>query len=266
MEIGASSACFYPVETEKAFLHIAELGFRHSEIFFNCRSELRPSFVRELKEIKDAYAMDVVSLHPYRSFAEGYNFFSSYKRRFEDGIEDYKRYFYAAAMLEAKYIVMHGSKKRIDITFDEYAERFGKLNEIARSFGCTVAHENVVHYVGASPEFMIFMKKQLGDDFKMVLDVKQARRAGFEPMEFIEPMKNNIVHVHLSDCDAKHDCIPPSEKGDFDFYKLFTELHKIGYSGRYIIELYSDNFLDRNQITGSAKYLEDILNKVREGR
>lgn len=266
MEIGASSACFYPLETEKAFLHIAELGFRHSEIFFNCRSELKPSFVRELREIKDAYGVDVVSLHPYRSFAEGYNFFSSYERRYKDGIEDYKRYFDAAATLGAKYIVMHGSKKRIDITFEEYAERFGKLNEIAHSFGCTVAHENVVQYVGATPEFMSFMKKQLGDEFKMVLDVKQARRAGVDPMEFIETMKSNIVHVHLSDCDSTHDCIPPGENGDFDFEKLFTELHKIGYNGRYIIELYSDNFLDRKQITNSARYLEDILNKVRQGR
>ncbi len=266
MEIGASSACFYPLETEKAFLHIAELGFRHSEIFFNSHSELSPSFVRELREIKDAYYMDVVSLHPYCSFAEGYNFFSSYERRFKDGVEDYKRYFDAAATLGAKYIVMHGSKKRIDISFEEYAERFGKLNEIAASFGCTVAHENVVHYVGATTEFMSFMKNQLGDNFKMVLDIKQARRAGVDPLEFIEIMKNNIVHVHLSDCDSEHDCIPPGEKGDFDFRKLFYELHKVGYDGRYIIELYSDNFLDRKQITNSAKYLEDILIKVRERR
>ncbi|MBQ8503695.1 MAG: sugar phosphate isomerase/epimerase [Clostridia bacterium] len=267
MEIGASSACFYPLETEKAFLHIAELGFKYSEIFFNCRSELKPAFVRDLKEIKDAYGMNVVSLHPYRSFAEGYNFFSSYERRYLDGIDDYKRYFNAAATLGAKYIVMHGAKNRIDISLEEYAERFGKLNEVARSFGCTVAHENVVHFVGAQPEFMLFMKKQLGDEFKMVLDIKQARRACVNPFDFIEIMGNNIVHVHLSDCDSEgHDCLPPDEKGEFGFRKLFTELHKVGYNGRYMIELYSNNFHDRNEIINSAKYLENILNEVREGK
>lgn len=264
MEIGASSACFYPLETEKSFLQIAELGFKYSEIFFNCRSELAPSFVRELKEIKDAYGMNVVSLHPYRSFAEGYNFFSSYERRFFDGIEDYKRYFDAAAILGAKYIVMHGAKGKLDISLEEYAERFGKLNDVAKTFGCTVAHENVVDFVGATPEFMGFMRDYLGDSFKMVLDVKQARRAKQNPFDFINLMKKSIVHVHLSDFDLGHDCMPPDEKGFFGFRELFTELHKIGYNGRYMIELYSNNFADKNEIIKSAKYLEEILNSVRQ--
>ncbi len=267
MEIGASSACFYPLETEKSFLHIAELGFKYSEIFFNCRSELKPSFVRELKTIKDAYGMNVVSLHPYRSFSEGYDFFSSYSRRYRDGIDGYKRYFQAAETLGAKYIVMHGAKGRLDISIEEYAERFGKLNEVAKKFGCTVAHENVVHFAGQSPEFMAFMKNYLGDEFKMVLDVKQARRADVDPFEFISVMKNNIVHVHLSDCDDNgHDCLPPDEKGAFEFQRLFNQLHKVGYNGRYIIELYSNNFSDEKEIIRSAKYLEGILNQVREGK
>ena len=42
MEIGASSACFYPLETERSFLHIAELGFNHCEIFFNAHFDLSP--------------------------------------------------------------------------------------------------------------------------------------------------------------------------------------------------------------------------------
>lgn len=265
MEVGASSACFYPMETEKAFLHIAELGFNHSEIFFNSRSELERSFVRELKAIRDAYGINVTSLHPYRSFAEGYNFFSSYERRFLDGVDNYKRYFDAAATLGAKYIVLHGSKDRIDITREQYADRFRRLNEVARSFGCIVAHENVVDYIGARPEFMQSMKGYLGDEFKMVLDIKQARRAGVDPYEFIRIMGSNIVHVHLSDYSEGCDCLPPSEEGLFDFEVFFRELHKVGFNGKYMIELYSNNYSKENEILKSAKYLEGILNKVRQG-
>ena len=265
MEIGASSACFYPLETEKSFLHIAELGFTHSEIFFNSRSELEKGFIKELKAIQQAYKIDVTSLHPYRSFAEGYNLFSSYERRFIDGVDNYKRYFEAAASLGAKYIVLHGAKDRIDITFEKYAERFGRLNEVAKTFGCNVAHENVVNFVGANPEFMFFMKKYLGDDFKAVLDIKQARRADADPEDFIRVLGKSIVHLHLSDFDKDRDCIPPSEQGLFDFEKLFTSLHKVGYGGKYIIELYSNNFSKENQILKSAKYLEEILKKVRQG-
>ena len=262
MEIGASSACFYPMETEKSFLHIAKLGLTHSEIFFNSPSELEKPFIKELTAIRDAYGINVTSVHPFASFSEGYNFFSPYERRFYDGSESFKRYFEAAATLGARYIVLHGSKEKLEIPVEQYAERFGKLNEVANGFGCTVAHENVAKYIGASPDFMKTVKKHLGDSFKMVLDVKQARRSGVDPYEFINIMGDSIVHVHLSDCDGEHDCLPPSEKGLFDFERLFTELGKAGYKGRYIVELYSHNYCNESEILMSAKYLDGILNKV----
>lgn len=266
MEIGASSACFYPLETEKSFQNIAQLGFKCSEIFFNAPSELKKNFIKELKKIKDANEIDVVSLHPYRSFSEGYDLFSSYKRRYTDAVEKFKRYFDAAGELGAKYIVIHGSKFGFDIPAEEYAERFGKLNEIAKLHGCTVAHENVVNCAGALPDFMTFMRKHLGDEFKMVLDVKQAKRARVAPWDFIDAMGSNIVHVHLSDYfNKENDCVPPSEKGEFDFEKLFTLLQNAGYSGKYIVELYSDSFENQSEIVNSALYLETILNKVRQG-
>lgn len=266
MEIGASSACFYPLETEKSFLNIAELGFNHAEIFFNAHSELKPHYISELKRVKDAYGIEVVSLHPYGSFGEGYDFFSAYKRRFYDGIEYYKRYYNAAVLLGAKYIVMHGASMLYGINMEELAERFGVLNEVAQSFGCTVAHENIVNFLSATPNFHKYMKSQLGDSYKAVLDVKQARRAGVDPKEFIDVLGKNIVHVHLSDYNKDADCIVPGEEGLFDFEGLFTDLHRIGYSGRYIVELYADGYKSKKDIINSAKYLDALLKKVRQGQ
>ncbi len=262
MEIGASSACFYPMETEKAFLRIARLGFRHSEIFFNSPSELERPFLKELKAIGEAYGTKITSLHPYTSFAEGYILFSGYERRFHDGIELYKRYFDAAAVLGAEYIVLHGAKGLREISAEKYAERFARLNETAKSFGCTVAHENVVHFVGESPEFMKLMKDCIGDDFKMVLDIKQARRTGVDPLQFIEAMGSSIAHIHLSDYNKSCDCLPPSEEGLYDFSVLFSVLDKIGFGGNCMIELYSDNFSKEDEIIKSAKYLEGVFNKT----
>lgn len=265
MEIGASSACFYPLETERSLLHIAELGFNHCEIFFNAHSELHPTFIKELKAVKDAYGINVVSLHPYASFSEGYDFFSAYKRRFGDAMDNYKRYFEAANILGAKYIVMHGAARLYDIDMTEYAHRFSLINETAEECGCCVAHENVVNFLSATPDFTRFMREQLGDSYKMVLDVKQARRAGYKPENFIDIMKNNIVHVHLSDYSETMDCISPCQEGFFDFEELFTILHKAGYNGKYIIELYADGYERKADITKSAKYLDAILKKVRQG-
>ncbi len=262
MEIGASSSCFYPMETEKAFLEIASLGFKLSEIFINADSELEKPFVKELAKIKDENGMEVVSLHGCRSFAEGFDIFSKYKRRFYDSLESYKRYFEAANALGAKFIVLHGTKMKLDIPKEEYAERFFELQREAKSFGVTVAHENVVDFVGAKPDFMVYMKENLGDSFKMVLDIKQARRAGVDPFDFVEKAGESIVHVHLSDYSSDRDCVPPSKEGLFDFKKLFSALKNGGYSGKYIIELYSDSFKDKNEIKRASEYLESILEQA----
>lgn len=263
MEIGASSSCFYPMETEKAFLHVASHGFKNIEIFLNSSSETGKSFIKELKTIKDAYGVNVTSIHPYESFGEGYNFFSNYYRRYVDACENYKRFFSVAAELGAPYVIMHGAKFGADICDEEYAERFTRLNEIAMSNGCFVAHENVVTFSGERPEFMKLLKECGKENFKMVLDVKQARKAGVEPSEYIKAVGENIVHVHLSDKTENSDCAPPSEKGLFDFGELFTQLKDINYKGKYIIELYSDGFDSIEDIIQSAHYLEKVLDENR---
>lgn len=258
MEIGASSACFYPMETEKSFQLLAERGFRNIEIFLNAPCETKPYFVKELKNIKDSYSVNILALHPYESFGEGYNFFSNYYRRYLDACENYKRFFSAAAELGANYVIMHGAKHSADVCDEVYAERFTKLNEIAMTFGCFMAHENVVNFSGERPEFMALLKEYGKENFKMVLDVKQARKANVLPIEYIKAAGENLVHVHLSDCNEESLCAPPSEKGFFDFAELFTQLESINYKGKYIIELYSNGFKDVEDIINSAKYLERV--------
>ena len=262
MEIGASSACFYPMETEKSFQLLAENGFRNTEIFLNSPCETNASFIKELKNIKDSYGVNVLALHPYESFGEGYHFFSNYYRRYVDACENYKRFFSAAAELGADYVIMHGAKHGADICDEEYADRFTKLNEIAMTFGCFMAHENVVNFSGQRPEFMSLLKEYGKENFKMVLDVKQARKADVLPIEYIKAAGENIVHVHLSDCTGESQCAPPGENGLFDFGELFTQLQGINYKGKYIIELYSNGFKDIEDIINSAKYLEGVMQKI----
>jgi sugar phosphate isomerase/epimerase len=263
MEIGASSACFYPLETEKSFQLLAEHGFKNIEIFFNSPCETNASFIKELKNIKEHYGVNVTSVHPYESFGEGYNFFSAYRRRYADACENYKRFFSAAAQLGASYVIMHGAKHGADICDEEYAERFTRLNETAMTYGCFMAHENVVNFLGQKPEFISLLKKYGKENFKMVLDVKQARKANVLPIEYIRAAGESIIHVHLSDCNENSLCAPPSEDGFFDFGELFNQLESINYKGKYIIELYSDGFNGIEDIINSAKYLECVMQDLK---
>ncbi len=261
LSIGVSTSCYYPLATEESLKKIALPGAKTCEIFFNSFSELDKPFLNELCHIKDEYGIHVPSVHPFFSFAEPYLLFSEYERRFWDTVELYKKYFEAANTLGARILVLHGGKESNAVHEELYFERFAKLLEVGKAFGVMTAQENVVHYRSQSPNFLGRMKKYIGDDFKVVLDIKQAARAGCSPFEFIQLLKNTIVHVHISDSNNQHDCIPPGE-GTFDFARLLAEMNVLGYTGDYIIELYRHSFESDSQITASRIFMERLKDSV----
>ena len=53
MNLGVSTACFYPLETELSLEKIGKAGVKHTEIFFNALCELKQSFVDMLLDIKE---------------------------------------------------------------------------------------------------------------------------------------------------------------------------------------------------------------------
>lgn len=180
IQIGASTACFYPLETERALKRVGELGFSTAEVFFNSFSELRGPLLKAICREQEACKIQVVSVHPFSSGTEPFFLFSAYERRFHDTLEYYKRYFDAANALGAHLLVMHGLKPGASIEEPEYFERFGALVQLGRAQGIMVAQENVVQFSSQSPVFLARMRKALGNDFHMVLDLKQAVRSGLD--------------------------------------------------------------------------------------
>lgn len=261
MQIGASSSCFYPDDTLNSLIRVGELGFKTTEVFLNTPSETSQDFIYRLNEVKSRYALNIVSIHPYMSFAEGYCLFSTYKQRYHDYIEHYKTFFNLCEKVGAKYFVLHGAQEKPDYPTDIYCERFAGLVNTAKDFGVTVAQENVVHYHSQSPDFLLSMRQQLGDDFNMVLDIKQARRAGFKPEEFLSKLADCIVHIHVSDVNDDFDCVPPGE-GRFDFEGFFKAVAATGYDGAFIIELYRKSFTHDRQILCAGEFLKKILQKI----
>ena len=53
LDIGVSTACLYPMETEKALRALGEAGVRTVEVFFNADFEARPPILHELCRIRD---------------------------------------------------------------------------------------------------------------------------------------------------------------------------------------------------------------------
>ncbi|MBQ9940940.1 MAG: sugar phosphate isomerase/epimerase [Clostridia bacterium] len=259
-KIGVSTACFYPMYTEKALEEVSTLGVSVCEIFLNCFSELEKPFLEKLRGILRAGNLSVTSIHPFLSAMEGYLFFSSYDRRTDDGIEIYKKMFYAAQYLGAEYFVLHGAHGLVCNNVEEYAESYRRIARAANEFGITLTHENVCRTVSNSVDFIRKFKKSLNNDVSFTFDIKQCIRAGQNPLEMIDAMGDCIQNVHINDYDLeKKECRLPL-CGNCDISGIIEKLKSYGYNGNYIIEVYNDNYSSKDEISVSAQRLESFIN------
>lgn len=265
MNIGVSTACLYPMETEKSLALLCSKGIDTFEIFFNTISEITPEYIKTLKNILCSHNGKVISLHPFTSGYEPYLIFTNYERRFKDSLEFYKRYFECGASLGAKFLVIHGDRKTPEIggiEDREYFDKFGELALTAKKFGMTLVQENVNLFRSQKPEFIRNMKEYLGELGKFVLDIKQAVRSGNDPYEMCDAMGENMVHLHINDNNMERDCLLPG-KGSFDYQKLFKQMQNNHYHGDAIIEVYRTSFDTINDLTSSYDYLKKLLNVQR---
>lgn len=258
MKIGMSSSCLYPMTVEDSLKTVGELGAKTAEIFFNSYCELKKPIINELRAIKDYYSMDIRSIHPFTSAYEPVLLFSGYKRRLLDGIEFYKNYFEAANEIGAKAVVLHGGKAYTDIEPEEYAESYILLNNAAIEAGVHIAHENVRDHLCANPLFMKRLADCVGDEFRMVLDIKQCRRSGESEFDFINLLGDKIYQVHISDAAEDRDCLAPGA-GRYDFRRLFDALALAGYNESALIELYRHNYGEPEELKTAKAYLEKLL-------
>ena len=261
MNLGISTASFYPLETELALEKIGESGVKNAEIFFNAECELKDSFVDILLEIKEKYGINIVSVHPAMSLAESYMIFSAYERRFHEAVRQYCRYSEVAKTLGAKYIIMHGGKPNGILNDEEYCQRYMTLKNEARENGVTVLQENVVNYRSGDIEFLRSMKEILGDEAEFCFDIKQSIRSGYLPLEMMEEFYDNIRHFHISDHSPAGDCLLPGN-GRFNFKGFFELLSKKGYSGALMTEVYSSCYKDYSEVFNSYKRLMEQNSKI----
>ena len=255
MQLGISTASFYPMETELALKKIVENKVSCTEIFYNADIEINSIFTDYLLSICKETGIKISAVHPNLSFAEPYYVFERYMRRFDEAREHYRRIFENSAELGAKFVSMHGDRPTGKLPVEEYCERFSVLSQDAKEYGVVLCQENVNGYRSADPEFLADMSNLLGSDANFTLDVKQCIRAGYSVEDIMNVMGNNIRHVHISDHSISSDCLLP-KKGGFDFKNLFATLKSKGYDGDFMIEVYENAYADISEIFDSYKTLK----------
>ena len=265
MRIGASSSCLYPMLLEDSVQVLLDQGVKTLELFINAESELQEPFLRKICRMTDSAGAEIVSVHPFSSAFEPMLFFTEYLRRFEDGLEFYRRFFRAAELLGARLFVFHGCFTRLrSVDTDEYCARFDRLRRAAEEYGVIFAQENVNGYYSESPGFVRALRENV-PEARFVLDLKQCVRAGVSVGEMAGAMDGRIVHIHLSDSAPGEDCLPPG-KGVFDFAGLFRSLRAAAPEAETgVIELYRKNYGDVSELAGSLRRLKTILDAPERG-
>lgn len=261
MEIGVSTASLYPLHAEDALAELASLGIKRAEIFANATCEALDPVLSELLKIRDENGMKITSFHPFSSPMESVFLFSEYDRRIAEMMELYRSFFVSMNRMGAKIFVLHGAILSSKCPPGHYMKQFRMLAEAGKEYGITVAQENVSYCMSGDIEFLKLMKKELGEYANFVLDLKQARRSGADPLDYADVLGENIVHCHFSDADENGDCLPIGS-GNFDFEALVKRLRNYGFDGAMIVELYRRNYGGFEELKKSAENLSEIVQKT----
>lgn len=261
MQAGVSTACMYPKLLEESLYELAVNGIAHVELFINADCELRRPFVATMAELMERFGVTCRSVHPFAAPIEPMMLFSGYERRVSDMIDYYKHTFEAMQTLGAEIFVLHGNTAHNPVPTELYCERFARLADAAKPFGVTVAQENVVRCQSGSLRFLEEMKAQMGADAHFVLDVKQAVRAGENPLLMLQKLGGNVVHVHISDHSEMGDCLQLGA-GRFRIRNFLEVLHTQNPDCSVMLELYRSSYRGISDIVSNYRMLSRMIGGV----
>ncbi len=261
MIIGASTACMYPMLIEEALYELVSRGVKTVELFINCSDELDGKPMQEMCKLMEENNVKAQAFHPFTSPVEPIMLFSRYERRASEILDYYERFFSAMQSVDAKVFVLHGASRLGSCTDERYLERYLSLYRLGQKYGVAVAQENVHYCRSGDLEFLKLMVNELGDEVAFNLDIKQAIRSNLDPFAVLDVVGEKLVHVHISDNDQQHDCLPPG-KGKFNFKAFIERLNQLSYQGALIVELYRQNYGKYDELVESIQYVENITSMV----
>lgn len=261
MQAGVSSACFFPQETACSVEKLAQWRIPQIEIFFNSFQELKPDYIERMRSCSQAGGTKIVSIHPFTSNSESFYFFTDYPGRLQDGLAIYRHFLQAAQQLQAQLLVFHGASVANDLSIERSARHFAALDRMAREeYGITVAYENVVRSRSREPQYLVQLREAY-PQLKLVLDVKQALRAGHDPLEYVEQLGESIVHVHISDSTQQEDCLAVGS-GNADLAALLGALQSKGFAGCVLQELYRNSYQEESEVKEGYLQLRQLIERV----
>jgi sugar phosphate isomerase/epimerase len=250
MEIGLSTASYFSkMQIEDAVLDIGAHGVSLCEVFLNSFSEYDPMFVELLAGRLSSAGLRVFSVHPMSTQFEP-QLFSVHPRQRGDAWRIFEQVLADGKQIGASHYVMHGPARLFggvkNIELSRIAPIFAELIALAAQYGIQLTLENVSWCLFNEPAFGPRLLDAMGGGpLCFTLDVKQAVRSGYDPLDYIRAVGSRIVNVHICDASPQANGVAKYEMpgfGHYDFVTMFNELAACGYRGPAFIEVYSDMY------------------------
>ena len=258
MQLGISTAAFYGRwETEEAAAQIAKLPLDCAEVFLQSDSEDTKEFAALVR--RNLGGIPCTSVHP----TGGYENYMARRpaRQMRDAFDKFRGILDAGAALGAKVFVYHGRSTPMltpipwDLRWN--IEALVPMCEEARRRDMVIGWENVFWCQLTEPARVLEAKNAL-PHVRFTLDIKQAMRAGCDPIEFVYAMGDRLCNVHI--CDWKEDgalCLPG--EGIFDFEALLKALRCVKYDGPVVMEPYQKLIQSDEALRRSIAYMKNIM-------
>lgn len=271
MQLGISTASYFNKRyVEDAVTDIARHGVPLCEIFLNTFSEYGWDFAKRLKQRVDDAGISVYSVHPMSTQFEP-QLFSVLDRQLSDARDLFEKVLALGQLLGATHYVMHGPPRLAGAAKNIQIERIAPLiveyAALSRQYGIQLLLENVSYCVFSSPEYARELIARIPPDtLRFTLDIKQALRSGFDPLDYLDAMRGALGNVHLCGASKRPDgtyALAMPGRDGYDFAGLFSAIQETGYTGPAFIEVYSDMYQTSDELYDSYRYLRALLSAPR---
>lgn len=258
MKLGLSTAAFYGRhETEDAAARIAQLPLDCTEVFLQSSSEETVEFAKLVK--RNLSGMPCTSIHPLGGYESHMAFRPA--RQMRDAFDHFRRILDAGQALGAGVFVYHGRNtpqlSPLPWNLAWNIEAITPMCEEAHKRGMVIGWENVYWCQLTEPSRVLEAKAAL-PHVRFTLDIKQAMRAGCDPVSFVHAMGDRLSNVHI--CDWAEDgtlCLPG--EGVFDFSALIRALRAVSYDGPVMMEPYLGLIKSDDALLRSITYMRKIM-------
>lgn len=258
MKLGLSTAAFYGRhETEDAAARIAQLPLDCTEVFLQSDSENTIEFARLVKE--NLCGVPCTSVHPlggYENYMAGRP-----ARQVRDAFDHFRRVLDAGQTLGAQVFVYHGRNtpllSPLPWNLKWNVEALAPMCEEAEQRGMIIGWENVCWCQLTEPSRVLEAREAL-PQVRFTLDIKQAMRAGCDPIAFVHAMGDRICNVHVCDWTEEGKLCLPGE-GVFDFDALIGALRAVSYEGPVVMEPYLGLIKSDEALLQSIAFMRNIM-------